>query len=109
MYGVGAALLRHIFNTARERNYQHVSLETGSGESFDAANALYLRFGFQPCGPFGTYVDDPFSRFYSIAISDWEPIGPLRQRVGGFMRGEVTELDNRWWQSDDELGELFDA
>ena len=47
-----------------------------------------------------------------IVTRNGEPvaqIGPLRQRIGGFMRGEVVEIDKAWWHSDSELAELFDA
>lgn len=62
--GVGAQILQRIMATARERGYRRLSLETGSGEAFDAAHALYRKFGFTECGSFGDYpADDPFSRF----------------------------------------------
>jgi len=61
--GVAAALLEHILNVARERTYRRLSLETGSMEAFAPARALYARFGFEPCGPFADYVDDPNSVF----------------------------------------------
>lgn len=34
-------------------------------------------------------------------------IGPVRPRVGGFMRGEVVINDADWWQPDEELADLF--
>jgi prevent-host-death family protein len=34
-------------------------------------------------------------------------IGPVRPRVGGFLRGEVVVNDPDWWQADDELADLF--
>ncbi len=66
--GTGAKLVGHILSTARERGYRRVSLETGSGEAFDAAHALYRQFGFTDCGPFGDYREDPFSRFLSRVV-----------------------------------------
>jgi putative acetyltransferase len=65
---VGARMLGHIVQVARSRGYTRLSLETGSGEPFAAATRLYTNFGFEPCGPFGSYVDDPFSRFYTLAL-----------------------------------------
>jgi len=62
--GVGALMLTHIISEARER----VSLETGSTEAFVPALALYEAHGFQFCPPFGDYVEDPFSRFMTLAI-----------------------------------------
>jgi putative acetyltransferase len=61
--GVAAAVLQHILNEAKRRNYKRVSLETGSMEAFLAARSLYERFGFQYCGPFADYIDDPNSVF----------------------------------------------
>jgi putative acetyltransferase len=66
--GVGRALLRTIIDASRERELARLSLETGSGPAFAAAHALYLSEGFEPCGPFGTYVDDPFSRFFTLDL-----------------------------------------
>jgi putative acetyltransferase len=66
--GVGAALLAHLVAEARRRNYQRLSLETGSGPGFEAAHALYRRFGFEECGPFADYREDPFSRFMTMAL-----------------------------------------
>ena len=66
--GVAAALLDQVVATARVRGYRRVSLETGSGEAFAPAQALYVRHGFVPCGPFAAYVDDPFSRFFTLEL-----------------------------------------
>jgi putative acetyltransferase len=66
--GVAAAVLATIVAAAHERGYVRLSLETGHGAPFDAAHALYLRFGFEPCGPFADYPDDPFSRFFTVDV-----------------------------------------
>ena len=66
--GVGAALLEHLVVEARRRRYERLSLETGSGPGFEAAHALYLKFGFEYCGPFGDYREDPFSRFMTMML-----------------------------------------
>jgi putative acetyltransferase len=66
--GAGAAMLSHIIETARARGYARLSLETGTGAAFDAAHGLYHRFSFVPCGPFGDYVEDPFSRYYTLEL-----------------------------------------
>ena len=63
--GVGRAILHQIVAEARSRGYQRLSLETGSTEPFAAALRLYESEGFVPCGPFGDYVDTPFTRFFT--------------------------------------------
>ena len=66
--GVGAMMLTHIISEARERGYRRLSLETGSSEAFVPALALYEAHGFEYCRPFGDYVEDPFSRFMTLAL-----------------------------------------
>ena len=66
--GVAAALLEHIFEVAHRRGYRRLSLETGSAAAFAPARALYAKFGFTRCGPFGDYSDDPFSVFMTREI-----------------------------------------
>ena len=61
--GVAAGLMRHILEEAKRRSYRRLSLETGSMEAFAPARSLYTRFGFQLCGPFADYVEDPNSVF----------------------------------------------
>jgi putative acetyltransferase len=67
--GVAAAVLTTIVGAARERGYAELLLETGHGPDFDAAHGLYRRFGFAETGPFGAYVEDPFSCFFRLALS----------------------------------------
>lgn len=66
--GVAAALLRHIVAEAKRRSYRRLSLETGSMEAFAPARKLYERFGFEYCGPFGDYIEDPNSSFMTRAL-----------------------------------------
>ncbi|HZS44675.1 MAG TPA: GNAT family N-acetyltransferase [Blastocatellia bacterium] len=61
--GVASNLLNHIIEEAQRRKYSRLSLETGSGEAFEPARKLYLSFGFNYCGPFADYVEDPYSVF----------------------------------------------
>lgn len=61
--GVASLLLKHIFDVAKDRGYERLSLETGSMREFDAARALYSKYGFVECGPFEGYVEDPNSVF----------------------------------------------
>jgi putative acetyltransferase len=66
--GVGARMLTHILEEARRRGYRRVSLETGSMAEFAPARTLYERFGFTYCGPFGDYVEDPYSVFMTLGL-----------------------------------------
>lgn len=66
--GAAQAILTELLNLARQRGYARVSLETGSTPPFDAAIAMYRRFGFVECGPFADYREDPFSRFMTASI-----------------------------------------
>lgn len=66
--GVAATLMRHILRVARERGYRRLSLETGSPDAFLPARAMYERFGFEECGPFADYVEDPYSVFMTIEL-----------------------------------------
>ncbi len=68
--GVAATILRHIIETAKQRGYQRLSLETGSMEVFQAACRLYEQFGFQYCQPFADYKEDPNSVFMTIKLED---------------------------------------
>jgi putative acetyltransferase len=53
---------------AAERNYQRLSLETGTQDFFIPARKLYERFGFEYCGPFGDYAEDPYSAFMTKSL-----------------------------------------
>jgi putative acetyltransferase len=61
--GVGQAVLSHIIKEATARGMKCLSLETGSSNDFAAARALYLKNGFEICGPFSDYQLDPHSVF----------------------------------------------
>lgn len=66
--GVAGLMLRHLIAEARARNYNRLSLETGSMDFFEPARRLYRRFGFDPCGPFSTYVEDSNSVFMTMQL-----------------------------------------
>lgn len=66
--GVGQAALSTIVSEATTRGYTRLSLETGSTADFKPAHALYLRNGFEVCGPFGDYKFDPFSVYMTRLI-----------------------------------------
>ncbi len=61
--GVAAALLQQILAEAKQRSYRRLSLETGSMPAFSPAHKLYVRFGFNECGPFADYLEDRYSIF----------------------------------------------
>ncbi len=66
--GVASQLLQHVIDTAAVRQYQTISLETGSEDYFKAARNLYEKFGFDYCDPFADYVLDPHSQFMTIEL-----------------------------------------
>ena len=70
--GIAAAMLQFIVNEARRRGYKRMSLETGSMAYFEPARTLYSRYGFEFCGPFADYWDDPNSKFMTRSLSEEE-------------------------------------
>ena len=66
--GAGRALLHHIIDVARSREYRVLYLETGSHAAFQPAQTLYRSAGFELCGPFGQYRDNGNSVFMSLAL-----------------------------------------
>ena len=66
--GVATALMKHLLAEAERRGYRRLSLETGSMAAFAPARTLYSRFGFEYCGPFARYVEDPNSVFMTRSL-----------------------------------------
>lgn len=66
--GVGAAILERILAEAKARGLTRLSLETGSGEAFEAALAMYRKRGFQSGGAFGDYVASDFNQFMHLDL-----------------------------------------
>jgi putative acetyltransferase len=66
--GVGQAVLEQIIQTAQDRGYTRLYLETGTGAAFEAAHALYLRNGFTWCEAFGNYEATDFNVFMVKAL-----------------------------------------
>jgi putative acetyltransferase len=66
--GAGAAMLRHLIQSAKQRGMTKVSLETGSWDYFMAARAFYRRNGFADCAPFAGYRLDPNSVFLALDL-----------------------------------------
>ncbi|HUB90712.1 MAG TPA: GNAT family N-acetyltransferase [Dyella sp.] len=66
--GVAAALLEHMIDEARRRGLRRLSLETGSGASFEPALALYRRRGFVNGEAFSDYQKSDFNQFLHLHL-----------------------------------------
>ncbi len=67
--GIGRAMLDHLLAVARERGFEHVSLETGVHEAFAPARSLYASTGFAPCEPFGDYRQSRNTTYMTMRVS----------------------------------------
>lgn len=67
--GVAAALLEHLIAIARQRGYTRLSLETGSGDAFEPALALYRKRGFINGEAFGDYTPSEFNQFLHLSLT----------------------------------------
>ena len=67
--GVANAILEHLIVEAKRRGHSRLSLETGSGDWFLPARALYASRGFTPCAPFAGYPDDPNSAHMTLTLA----------------------------------------
>jgi putative acetyltransferase len=66
--GVGRALLQHIIAEARRRNYERLSLETGTATLHAPAILLYHSAGFKPCDAFADYQPSPHNQFFTLIL-----------------------------------------
>ena len=66
--GVAALLLDHIVAQARARGLKRLSLETGSGPSFNAALAFYRKRGFVDGAAFSDYARSAFNQFLHLTL-----------------------------------------
>ena len=66
--GAGRALLNQIIETAEQRRYDLLSLETGTHSAFGAAQKLYESAGFSFAGAFADYKVDPHSVFMELRL-----------------------------------------
>lgn len=66
--GAAAAILDHILATARARFVEQLSLETGSGEAFEPALALYWKRGFTNGPAFSAYRQSAFNQFLHLKL-----------------------------------------
>jgi len=67
-HGYGKAILKHIIEVAKQRGWTRLSLETGTGPSFDASHHIYQTHDFEPSGPFSDYKSSDFNRFFSLKL-----------------------------------------
>jgi putative acetyltransferase len=67
--GVAAALLEHIIGEARRRGLSRLSLETGVGEAFEPALALYRKRGFTEGEAFADYEPSAFNQFLHLELA----------------------------------------
>lgn len=61
--GVASLLLKALEQQARQRQYHLICLETGKFQ--EPAMELYQKHGYQPSKAFGSYQENPYSRYYS--------------------------------------------
>ena len=66
--GAAAALLQAIVALARTEGLLRLSLETGSGEAFEPALALYRKRGFEDGAAFADYTATAFNRFLHLDL-----------------------------------------
>lgn len=66
--GVAAALLDHIISEALRRGLSRLSLETGRGEAFEPALALYRGRGFTDGEAFADYERSDFNQFLHMSL-----------------------------------------
>ncbi|MBB5984312.1 putative acetyltransferase [Sphingobium sp. B1D3A] len=67
--GVGKALLVHLVEAARGLDFVLLSLETGRGEAFEPALALYRAHGFTDGPAFSHYEANAFSQFLHMRLT----------------------------------------
>lgn len=65
--GYGKAMLTHLAEYAKQHGVYLLRLETGIYQL--PAIRLYEAFGFQRCGPFGEYREDPVSVYMEMRVS----------------------------------------
>ncbi|MBT9446518.1 MAG: GNAT family N-acetyltransferase [Hyphomonadaceae bacterium] len=67
--GAAARLLEHMIVLARTRGYSRLSLETGTGDAFEPALALYRQHGFHNGDAFGDYEASAFNQFLHLELA----------------------------------------
>lgn len=64
--GVADLLLKALEQQARQRQYHLICLETGKFQ--EPAMGLYQKHGYEPSKAFGSYQENPYSRYYSKTL-----------------------------------------
>jgi GNAT superfamily N-acetyltransferase len=64
--GVASLLLKALEQQARQRQYHLICLETGKFQ--EPAMRLYQKHGYEPSKAFGSYQENPYSRYYSKTL-----------------------------------------
>ena len=67
--GAGRMVLERILDTAKQRGYTQLNLETGTHPAFAPAHALYKSVGFVECAPFADYKADPHSLCMGLVLA----------------------------------------
>lgn len=67
--GAAAALLEAIIAEARAEGITRLSLETGSGDAFEPALALYRKRGFANGEAYGGYAESAFNQFLHLELA----------------------------------------
>lgn len=67
--GAATEMLKHLLLIAQQREYQKLSLETGTHSSFEPAICLYKKFGFIKGASFSEYQESDFNQFYHLDLS----------------------------------------
>jgi putative acetyltransferase len=66
--GIARKILQRLESAAAQSGCRLLKLETGPSQP--EALGLYAHCGYQPCGRFGTYTDDPLSVFMQKVVPD---------------------------------------
>ncbi|KAF4447666.1 putative GNAT family N-acetyltransferase [Fusarium austroafricanum] len=67
-HGAGTLILRTIIDAGKKRDIPRLSLETGSGSAFEAAFALYTKYGFKKGPAYSTYEQTDFNHFLHLDL-----------------------------------------
>ena len=88
--GLGKLMLDHLADHVRSRGIGRLRLETGIAQT--DAIALYERAGFRRIPPFGTYRDDPLSRFYEKRLHALAVLETARLLLEPLERSHAAEM-----------------